>query len=157
MILNAYFSIAQAVASDVPSIFWRDLDKGQLDNPEAFNSLLLPALLIGFSDIDWETYGQNHQTGYGTVTLKLIVRLPAETHDTDPLFQTNLNELELAAQVDAAIKKASFVRPRTGSRAYPVNTFYVVEQTYPVCLVPDPPAYRLVPVTVQVNPQITHP
>lgn len=157
MILKTYHDIALAIRDQVPQIIWRDVDKGQLDKPDQFNSLLLPALLIGFSEIDWQTFGQGNQLGEGTVTVKLILRLPAQTHDLDPLFQTNLDELELAAQVNTVMPTLRGIRPRTGSHAYQVDTFYVVEQTYPVCHVPDPPRYRRVPVTVNVTPTIELP
>lgn len=154
MILKSYYDLAGAIRDAMPDLAWIDIDKGQFDNPENFNTVLLPGLLIKFSAIEWETLGQKRQLGDGTVTLKLAVYLPAQTHESDPLFATNLDSFALATVLNQAVAGVDFMRTRVGSDEYPVQTFYVIEQTYTVCLAPDPPGYKTLTVPVVFNPQI---
>ncbi|GAB2586484.1 hypothetical protein [Spirosoma areae] len=153
---NAYFIIAQAIADQVKQLVWFDLDKGQLDNPELFNSILTPGILIGHSEIEWSQLAGRNQLGNGSVTVKLILRLPAQTHLTDPLITKNLKELDLGDPVNDAVLSVPGVLSRVKSHDYPSGTFYVVEQTY-ITQFKTGPTYTERQVTLQVNPLLYKP
>ncbi len=154
--LATYITIAQNIAARVPAINWFDLDKGQLQNPEAFNTIILPGVLIGQADIEWSQLAGGHQQGQGTITVKTILRLPAQTHLTDPLLQDNLLAMTLADQVNTATLATPGILSRTNSKDYPVGTYHVVEQTY-IGVFKDGPTYKKIPVNIQINPFINNP
>lgn len=141
-----YKAIGQAIRETLPGIRTIDLDKGQLDDPEAFESIQTPGILIGHSDITW-----SGNQGDGTVTVKLVLRLPTRTHITDPLLDESLSELALAGDVDSAVTDVPGVLISIKTSDYPSGTFYVVEQTYPLSLVRQS-SYVKKKVQVTVNP-----
>lgn len=145
---STYKIIGQAIREAVPQILTIDLDKGQLDDPQSFESIMTPGILIGHSDITW-----SGNQGEGSVTVKLILRLPSRTHISDPLIDESLSDLSLAGDVDSAVTDVPGVLSSEKYSDYPSGTFYVVEQTYPISLVRGP-SYVRKKVQVQVNPYL---
>lgn len=154
--LSTYVSIAQAIHTAVPDLRWFDLDKGQLDDPTAFNSLILPAVLIGQADIVWKQLGAKTLLGEGTITLKTVLRLPAQTHLLDPMLADNLTALSLADQVSQTAVSLPGITGLINTKDYPIGTFYVIEHTFQ-CLFKDGPSYSTVIVNTQINPQLNIP
>ena len=156
MILNAYHQLGDALLAALPTLNWVDLDTNQIANWDEANVPACPCVLIKFSRINWQTFGQGVQIGHGTLTLKLIVRSLAGTHLSDPLREENENGWALAAKLDG-VSKPGFVGVRTESDHYPMGLYQVIEQTYEVTLSPDPPRFRTLPVTIKVNPVLINP
>ena len=154
--LASYIIIGQAIKQAVPQIQWIDLDKGQLEDPERFNSIGVPGVLIGQSEIDWQQLGAGQQQGTGTLTVKVVLRLPTQTHLTDPLLQDSLKELELGDQINTAVLSVPGIKTLAHYSDYPEGTFYVLEHTYQVSFKRGPGiTYKTV--NVQLNPQLHNP
>ena len=128
--LSTYQQLAQAIHEGVPDINWLDIDKGQLENPEAFNSLIVPAVLIGQAEIEWTDLLTHNQQGVGNIVISTVFRLPGQTHLLDPLLAQHLKTLELADDVDRVARQFRGVVSRTRSRDYVAGPFFVTEQTY---------------------------
>ncbi|WP_080058307.1 hypothetical protein [Spirosoma aerolatum] len=154
--LHAYYALGTAVSKQVRAIRWIDIDKGQLDKPEQYNSIIVPGVLIGQVDVPWEQLAGNNQVGDGLFTVKTIFRLPAQTSLTDPTFSKNLSALQLADEVGDAILGVPGVTRRTRTRQYAVDTFYVVEETY-LGRFTSGPSYTEKQVTVDINPTLFKP
>ncbi|WP_080058966.1 hypothetical protein [Spirosoma aerolatum] len=153
---KSYSTIAEAIKKQVKVLRWFDLDKGQLDDPERYNSIITPGILIGNSEITWSQGSSRAQIGDGTVTVKLVLRLPAQTHLTEPLLFENLKALELGDSIDDAVQNVPGVLSRTKYRDYPVDSFYVVEQTFLVQYKKER-TYSLKTVSLKINPQLVNP
>ncbi|RIV21371.1 hypothetical protein DYU11_18365 [Fibrisoma montanum] len=154
--LENYVAIAQAIKDQAPGILWFDLDKGQVENPENFNSLIVPAVLIGTSEVDWKNLRGLSQEGDGKITVKLVLRLSHQTHLTDPLLLANLKDIELANEINLAVSQVPGVVGRRHSNDYPAGMFYVVEQIYD-CSFKFGPNLKAVPVTAKINPFLHNP
>ena len=152
--LSTYLTIGKAVKDQVKAIHWIDLDKGQLEDPEIFNSIVVPGVLVGNADIEWSQLAGGYQQGQGMVTIKTIIRLPAQTHLTDPLAFKNLKDLALADDVRAAVLSIPGVLSRASTKEYSVLTYYVVEETF-LTLFKSGPTYTQKTVSVQFNPFLT--
>lgn len=157
--LSTYREIALAIHKAVPQISWFDINKGQLDPGKAdqFHSLIVPAILIGNPDINWAALSQGHEQGDGEVSVCLVVRLPAGTNLIDPLLFENLKQLELADDINAAVKSVPGITSRVSSHEYASGTFYVVEQVYAGFFKSTPPAPITKQVNVSINPFINRP
>jgi hypothetical protein len=128
---ETYLIIVTTLRNKLKWINWLDWDKGQLEEPEKFNSIIVPGVLVDPSAIEWEELGKGFQLGIGPITVKLVTLLPAQTHAGDPLLELNLVALQQAEELHAAIISSSGVLRRVGSpKPYWVNTFFVIEQTY---------------------------
>lgn len=159
--LSDYYQVA-AVLQAVEGIVWVDLDQDQLKNPGGHNPVETPGVLIGFGEIEWETYPDGSKLGDGNMTIKLVVQLTAETFAGDPFGSTsNLEHLALIEPIDDAllILEAIQVSPYTHTNSYNSPPFYVVEQTYPVRLCRPARNYETVTlaVPVQITPVIKKP
>lgn len=121
--------LATQLAHDLPEIQWIDRDKGQLDNPEAFHSLLVPALLLDMGEVSWEGVSRGSQRGLLTLTVKLVFRLPPATHRDLPLAEFS-EMADLTTKVHQALGRGLMVKDRRTSRDYFTPEFYVMEQTY---------------------------
>lgn len=121
--------IAAHLAAALPDIQWIDRDKGQLDNPEAFHSLLVPALLLGFGPVEWEGLSRGRQLGQLSLTVSLVTRLPPATHHPRPLGEYD-HAADLAAALHQALATCIVVKDRRASRDYFTPEFYVMETTY---------------------------
>lgn len=143
--MHIYKSIGEAIRKHVPEITWIALDKGQIDDPENYDSLLCPAVLVR-ADTDWDHGQGGYQRGTATISVKVCFILPAGTNDIDPFFDLNLTELDIADQVHEAIYQA-FKSLRVRSREYmsPDNLYYVVEHTYTHPVAYQPPAKETTP------------
>ena len=122
---------------EVPALRMIDFDRGQLDTPEKFESVLQPAILVGIPVIDWRNIAHNHQDGDGTFYTKTIVRLPhnnafytsPEFSQFDGLTEENLNELLIEDAIHQEIVKLNSVF-RVRTQEYVSGTFFVTEHTY---------------------------
>lgn len=136
MIIHLLKTLKTALGS-LPELRMIDFDRGQLDTPEKFESILQPAVLVGIPVIDWKNIAHNHQDGEGTFYTKTVVRLPhnnafyttPEFSDFDDLTEDNLNELLIEDAIhQQIIKLNSVIRVRT--QEYISGTFFVTEHTY---------------------------
>ncbi|MEZ0611945.1 hypothetical protein ACAW74_25760 [Fibrella sp. WM1] len=147
--LSTYLLLGNACL-DVPGLKWVDLDKGQLDNPDKFNSLIPPALLIGQTDLTWSQLAGRNQLGKGTVTTKTVLTLPTATHISHPTAQDNLAKLTIADRVRATILSVPGVMSRLTTREYSSGSFFVVEETFEVAF-KSGPSYNYVSLTPHVT------
>lgn len=150
---EAYQTIANILRTECPALIWIDLDRGQLDSPEAFNSIAPPAALIDFTAIDWLPGTGGNETGTGQVTVKTVVNMPFQTNHLNPLSGDELKQMMIADDVHIVLSQAKEIGARTKTLAYQIRTFYVIEHTYNILLY-DGPSYRRVPVQVKIDPQI---
>lgn len=146
-----YLTLGRACQQGVPDLVYIDLDKGQLDDPDAFNSLTLPALLIGQTDLDWSQLANRSRLGVGIVTTKTVVRLPAHTFLSHPAAAAHLLTLDVAERVEAVLLEQPGVTTCTNTKEYASGPYYVVEQTYAVSYKTGP-TYRQQEVALTVNP-----
>lgn len=129
---------------------WIDIDKGQLQAPQLFDTIT-PCVLIEVPDTNWSELLSRHQTGESTLIVKWVFQLPSRTYAHDPLLSQSVEVLKYADTIHEAILHHPNVLKRSRSRRYPApqlapNT-YVVEQTYAVqefyertlCNTPTPP------------------
>jgi hypothetical protein len=136
MIIPLLKTLKESLKS-VPDLRMIDFDRGQLNKPEDYESVLQPAVLVGIPVIDWKDIARSHQDGDGTFYTKTVVRLPQnnayytspEFLQFDDLTEENLNELLIEDAIhQEIIKLDSVVRVRT--QQYPFRTFFVTEHTY---------------------------
>jgi hypothetical protein len=70
MILFLYSEIAKLLSEgfdEQNERLWVDLDRGQLEDPEAFESIIVPAVLVNFQrGIEWKKLGQRTELGETT-------------------------------------------------------------------------------------------
>jgi len=151
--LSTYVQIAGTIGEQVKQIRWIDLDKGQLDDPTKFHSLITPSVLIGCSDIEWLPLSRGLYQGQGTITVKTIFNLGVPTNMLDPNLIKGLEILELADQVNQATLSVPGIKSLANSKDYPVLTFFVVENTYN-CLFKSGPGISYKTVNVKFNPVI---
>ncbi|MFC5408022.1 hypothetical protein ACFPMF_01785 [Larkinella bovis] len=129
--IETYLIIIDAIKRSLPWAQWIDWDKGQLDEPEKFNAIVVPGILVDPSAVEWEQLGKGFQLGNGPITIKLVTLLPAQTHALDPLLPENLKVQRMAEQLHETMLAVSGVLRRTGSpKPYWASTYFVIEQTY---------------------------
>lgn len=132
---SIYLEVARYLQNALPELRWIDLYKGQLEVPENYNAPILPTVYVDLPSITWKDTVKHSQSG-DTTTLRLIVlvRLPAETHVTDPMLADNVTALELADRVHAAFVEMPGVVSRNASQLYPHRLndvdIFVTELTY---------------------------
>lgn len=128
MILYLYSEIAKLLTQQLPNeSLWIDLDRGQLEDPESFESLIIPAILVNMPQIEWQTLGQRNQIGDTTFTLKVVISLPEPTYNINNV-NINLEAITIEDRIHKAITAAGIMR--TGTRSYPVSTYFVIEHRY---------------------------
>lgn len=133
MILETYYGLAEAIMN-ITGVQSIDLDKGQLEAPEQFESILQPGILINLPDIQYQQLTAGKQYADMNFSLKTVVRLPNHTHiyaGASVLKPDNLAELLIEDAVHQAIVKLPGC-VRTATKSYPVLTWYVVEHFYQV-------------------------
>ena len=128
MLLHSQY-LAAHLAAALPDILWIDRDKGQLDNPAAFHSLQIPALLLEMGEVTWEGLSRGDQRGQLTLTVKLVFRLPAATYRQRPLAEYD-EMAQLTDQVHQTLGTSLMVKDRRSTRDYFTPEFYVMEQSY---------------------------
>jgi hypothetical protein len=153
---HAYLTLGRACQANVPGLRWIDLDKSQLDDPEAFNSLIVPALLIGQSDLHWTQLAGRNRLGEGLVIAKTVVLLPTQTHLSHPFVEQHLTALDVVAQVERAILDTPGVLACTDTKEYSLLTYYVVESMFQVSFRVGP-SYAEQPVAVLANAFLFNP
>lgn len=132
MILFLYSEIAKLLSEgfdEQNERLWVDLDRGQLEDPEAFESIIVPAVLVNFQrGIEWKKLGQRTELGETTFSLKVVMMLDEPTFNVEQI-NINLEKLITEDKVHAIVSQQNGVM-RTGTRAYAVRTYYVVEHRY---------------------------
>lgn len=130
---KTYRLIAQHIRDNIAEILWIDRDKGQLEKPENFHSIIVPGVLVDFDTVNWKGQTRSNQEGEGQVTLKLVFRLPVSSHETadwndHPEFEFLSDRLYEVASTHTCIGS------RRTSRDYFTGAFYVYEQTFDLIL-----------------------
>lgn len=134
MLYDFYTHVAQTVSDEIEEIRWIDLDRGQLEYPEHFESLVLPCVLINISDgVSWQGLTNGGQIGEVDVSLKTVIRLP------EPIYHNaRFNNNNDALSIENDVHKAAHVKlrwQRVGTKAYPASkTYFVVEHFYKTSL-----------------------
>jgi hypothetical protein len=138
-----------------------DLDRGQLDNPSNYESILQPALLVGIPSIAWSELAHGHQSGDMRFYTKTVVRMPqnyayySEDANFEALSEENQNELLIEDAIHQLIAKIPGVVRTSTSYSY-VDTFFIVEHTYELTVKYDnTPKYRHHSFTQSGTPGIT--
>lgn len=128
-----YKEIAELIRAKAPDAGFIDIDKGQVDFPQAFDTLI-PCALIQVPDTDWDEHAYGNQIGIGTLTVKYLLHLSGRTHISDPGISMSVEALEYADKIHEAVRSHPNVIRRTRSRRYPAPQLapnvYVVEQHY---------------------------
>ena len=141
MILQLLLSLKAILPEAVTELNMLDLDRDQLEDPTAFESLLFPCVLVGIPGIAWQELNNGNQTGDMSFTTKTIVQLPhnlafysaANPAGFDALQAENESVLEIEESVHQAII-SNTMAVRTNTREYPFNmngsSLWVTEHTY---------------------------
>lgn len=130
---KTYRHIAQHIRTNIAEILWIDRDKGQLEKPESFHSIIVPGVLIDFDTVSWNGQTRGNQEGEGSVTIKLIFRLPKATHEN--AHWNEHEEIELLSDCIYEIASSHInIGSRRSSKDYFTNEFYVYEQTFDLIL-----------------------
>ena len=157
---KTYRLIAQHIRDNIAEILWIDRDKGQLENPEKFHSIIVPGLLLNFGTIDWKSETKNNQYGEGSVTTKLIFRLPVATYTVENGADGTLMDYEEFEAISEALHQTVTSFPGVGVRRsggdHFTSEFYVCEQTYDFTV-----AYYHCPITIpkpapKIEGEISH-
>lgn len=129
--LNIYLEIGQHIFDLMPEIEWIDRDKGQIDNEEDFFSILTPAVLLEFGEINWVGLSRGSQLGEMTITTKLISVKPPETFSrgSAPLQEYAVLNM-LADRLHATMGELVCIKERRRSSDYFTKNWYVIEQQY---------------------------
>lgn len=129
------------ITAGITALRMIDFDRGQLDHPHLYESILQPAVLVGLLPVSWQNLQHNHQQGQATFYTKTIVRLPQnhayyadpQFQDFDTLGQDNITELLIEDIIhQAIIQLPTAIRTRT--LQYVVHTFFVTEHHYDIAL-----------------------
>lgn len=131
--LRLFRDIATEIRKYEPQVQSIDIYKRQLEDEDEYNSIVVPGVLIALPNIDWQNLARHNQTGTGKVVVSVVLRLPAQTHDTDPLFVSNLSDLT----IEECINNICMVElgfNRTATRTFSVLSYFVVEHTYEITL-----------------------
>lgn len=130
---SLYYELADLLRAHAPDCGFIDMDKGQINNPELFDTLV-PSTLISVADTAWDELTYGNQLGNGQMTIYYIFHLSSRTHADDPTVSASVESLKYADVVHAAIRKHPDVLRRTRTRRYPAPQLapnvYIVEQSY---------------------------
>ena len=164
--LNLYQHIAYLVLGHLIDVRWIDIDKGQLQNPENYNSIIVPGLLIDIANIDWDG-----TLGTATLKLSLVFRLLPQTHLTptqklntakanETFLDSGINQLELADKLHILLtetqhqigKKSPLGKgqgggyniQRANTQTKTIQSFFVIEQTYKVLVKAEKPTIQTI-------------
>ncbi|TKT89488.1 hypothetical protein [Dyadobacter frigoris] len=126
---KTFRDLASHIGDTVTAINWIDRDKGQLEKPDSFNSIIIPGILLDFSEIVWFGTTKGNQTGTGQVTVKLIFSLPPATYESSawsdyPEYEQITNDLY------QSISQFNGIKDRTKSSDYYTGSYYVCEQVF---------------------------
>ena len=155
--LSTYKEVAEIIHKKVKQINWIDLDKGQLDEPERFESLIVPAVLIGQSEIEWADLTSRFQQGTGMITVKTCFVLPAHTQLTAPHLTKQIEKMyDTADQVREAVLTTPGIMSRVKSSDYPTDRYYVIEESFSTVFKCGP-EFTTKQVQVRVNPFLYKP
>ena len=129
--LSDFISIARHIQQQLPELGWIDRDRGQLQDPERFNTLLTPAVLLDFSEVEWTGRTRGSQAGAGTLTVQLVTLLPSSTHYT-PTSPVHLYDsaVLLADQLHKTLANHASVGDRTSIKDEFTELYYVISQAY---------------------------
>jgi hypothetical protein len=131
MHIIAFKEIRKAIADAVPEVRWTDLDRGQLQKPEAFDTPVMSnTVLLKFEPIQWDNLTYHNQIGHGIMTAKVLVRLP-DGQMIDEEQDGNLEALMIENDVHLAILGIGGI-VRLSSDSSVQKTLFVTEHTYNV-------------------------
>lgn len=126
---NTFRLIAAHIRDKVTDLKWIDRDKGQLENPVDFHSIIVPGVLLNFSEVDWIGGTGGNQTGTCTMTVKLIFRLPVATYED--ASWNNYEEYERISDIlYNTLSAFKDIGDRVKSSDYFTKEFYVAEQIF---------------------------
>jgi hypothetical protein len=129
---KTYREIATHIANAIPELQWIDRDKGQLDKPEEFHTILTPGLLLGFEDVEWEGGTGGNQTGTSLMTASLVFRLPTST------YLGNWGPHDEYEKFTEALYEVLLTHPAVGDRRMSgdgfTDEFYVAIQAFDLTL-----------------------
>ena len=164
---SIYQQIAQLINTHAPEAGFVDLDKGQLDRPEDFDTLI-PCVLVSAPETNWEDLRGGNQDGEGSIVVRWLFHLPTRTHPDDPLLSQSAEALKYADTIHEVVMRQPDVLRRTRTRryhaanlppnVYVVETTYAIRETYcrPVSSITKPPptietSFTIAPQTITHN------
>lgn len=149
-----YKELAESIRAKAPDAGFIDVDKGQIEYPQAFDTLI-PSVLITLPDTSWNEHAYGNQIGEAALVAKWLFHLPSRTHISDPNISMSAEALEYANQIHEAIRSHPAIYRRTRTRRYPAPQIapnvYVVEQHYVAKEIYE----RALKTTPKRDPQIT--
>lgn len=136
MIIQLLQLIKQEI-KDIPALRMIDFDRGQMNNPQRFESIIQPAVLVGIPRINWEEKSKGQQDGDMLFYTKTIVRLPqhqqfytkAEYEHSIVLDQESMTMIEIEDEIHQKISNIPGVF-RTATSFDFIDTFFQVQHTY---------------------------
>lgn len=131
--LHLFKEIANEIRQYEPRIRSIDIRKRQFEDEDEYNAIVHPAVLVALPDVAWQNVARRAQTGVGKLVVSVVVRLPAQTHDTDPLWASNLEELDIEECINNVCVRNLGLN-RTATRSFSILSYFVVEHTYEVAL-----------------------
>jgi hypothetical protein len=113
-----YAKLIERLAAKAPSLQYIDLDTGQIDNEELNYPIPLPAALISFDSIGWDTMGELVQAGTVNITVRVAFPIYEDTNQLTPAQSRleGLNKLLILKEVHAALHGFGFTHFNTLSR-----------------------------------------
>lgn len=123
--------LAKHIRQNVQEIRWIDRDKGQLEKPENFDSILCPGVLLEFSEVDWIATTRSNQAGICQMTVKLVFTLPPATFEGANWDAYAEFEL-ISARLYEALNTNPTMKDRRSSRDYHTAHFFVAEQVFEI-------------------------
>ncbi len=128
---KTYRTIAKHIRKELPEISWIDRDKGQLNDPGNFHSIITPGLLLHFGNVTWTGLGGGRQQGFTTMRASLIFNLPPSTYASldDPLKDYQESNT-LSMRLHDTLKTISLIGERRASVDYFTPQYYVCAMDY---------------------------
>lgn len=95
-----YNTILQRL-KEIPEILLVDLDTGQVDDPAGNYVLPFPAVLIGFSGVEWQEIGSGIVTGDALVTVRVCFQIWEDVNSETPeaIYYDGIKRMEIVTQV----------------------------------------------------------
>jgi hypothetical protein len=160
--LIPYLHIAEKLIQN--GIAWIDLDQGQLLDPESYDSILTPGVLVAIPKADTTYRSDGSKQYYLIMTTKTVLSIQNDTHVTHvsdlQSFADKLSDLELADTVSDCVCDCISSCTETEYKEYYNDTFYVVEHTYSGIFIKDATKPKTLTIGRDVNivitPQLHH-
>ena len=103
---TVYADLINRLSKAVPDLRWIDLDQGQIDFPADNYPIDFPALLIDFTNTEWEDIGQQIQGGEMMISFRTAFRLYEDMNNHTPEESRNagLQKLQLLKTIHKALQ-----------------------------------------------------